>query len=83
MLEASRDVGLRGEVQDSINLETVDTALYVSPTADVSVEEVEVLEALKPPEIVEGSRIVKLIVYDDVVGVFISQGQVSRYPRGA
>lgn len=78
--KAQIDVGLRGEVEDGIDLVTLEAVHYLGGVGDVSMVEGEVSLVVEDSGIVQGRAVVKLVEGDNVVCIGIGQGEMSYEP---
>jgi len=79
--EAQVNVCMRRKVEDCIDIMLLQTSQDIVRLRYIAVEEVEVRLALQHAGIVQTAAIVELVERDDVVCIWILDGQVSDQPR--
>lgn len=76
------NMGLGGEVEDSINLVALEAVHDFRRVSDIAMVEAEVPLVIECPRIVQRGAVVELIERDNVVGIRICHSQVSNQPAG-
>ena len=78
--ETQIDVGLCGEVEDSIDLVSLEAVHDLGGVGDVAMVEGEVALVVQDPGVVQGRAVIELVEGDNVVGIGVGQGQVAYQP---
>lgn len=81
--KAQVDVGLGGEVEDGIDVVTLEAVHDLGGVGDVALVEGEVPLVIESAGVVERGTVVKLVEGDDVVCLWVREGQVSHQPTCA
>lgn len=81
--EGQINVGLGSEVEDGVNVVTLQAVHNLRWVGDITVVEGEVSLVVQRTGVVEGSAVVELIEGDDVVGIWVLDSQVADQPTGA
>lgn len=77
------NVGLGSEVEDGVNVVTLQAVHDLGWVGDITMVEGEVSLIVQGARVVEGSAVVKLIEGDDVVGVWVGESQMTDQPTSA
>ena len=80
--EGQVNVGLGSEVEDGVNVVTLQAVHHLSWVGNISMVEGKVALVVQSTGVVEGSTVVELVERDDVVGVWVGEGQVTDQPTG-
>lgn len=81
--EGQVNVRLGSKVEDGVDVVTLQAVHNLSWVGDITVVEGEVPLVVQGAGVVEGSTVVELIEGDDVVGVWVGEGQVTDKPTSA
>lgn len=78
--EAQVDVGLGSEVEDGVNVVALEAVHHLGGVGDVSLVEGEVPLVIEGTGVVERSTVVELVEGDNVVCLWVCDGQVAHQP---
>ena len=81
--EGQINVGLGSEMEDGVNVVTLQAVHNLRWVGDIAVVKGEVSLIVQRTSVVERSAVVELIEGDDVVGIWVLESQVADQPTGA
>jgi hypothetical protein len=81
--EAQVDVGLGGKVEDGVNVMALEAVHHLGGVGDVALVEGEVPLVIEGAGVVERGTVVELVEGDNVVCLWVCEGQVSYQPTCA
>ncbi len=81
--EGQVNVRLSREVEDGVNVVTLQAVHNLGWVCDITMVEREVSLIVQGAGVVEGRAVVELVEGDDVVGVWVGEGEVTNQPAGA
>lgn len=76
-------MGLSGKVENGVDVVALEAVDYLGGMGDVALVEGKVALVVQYPGVVEGRAVVQLVERDNIVGVWVGEGQVADEPACA